>query len=351
MALLNLISEITNKEELMTYNEDEIKQAVILPILQTLGWNIFKVSEVTPEYSLQSKRVDYALCSEKKPIVFIEAKRPSTSLDNHQEQLLSYSFHAGVRLAVLTNGISWWFYLPLQEGHWEKRKFYSVNVFDQDLSNVASRFEEFLNKDNVSSGKAEDSARSILKSRDRIKDVHAALPKAWALLISEPDDFLVELLKDKVEDICGFVPTADELIQYLAGVPMANDEKPICPTMTPKEPVTKTSATQTDKLERHIEPGTVGQDNMVEEIIKALRSRGGRARKFQVEEIILEKYSEEFKKAWYQASVAHGVPRWKHNIAWAKEKLKHEGLIKPPSESGRGMWELTDKANRNSTNI
>jgi hypothetical protein len=38
--------------------------------------------------------------------------------------------------------------------------------------------------------------------------------------------------------------------------------------------------------------------------------------------------------------------RWQHFIAWAKEIAKHEGLVKRPAASGRGYWELTEKAKR-----
>ncbi|GAI53783.1 unnamed protein product, partial [marine sediment metagenome] len=43
---------------------------------------------------------------------------------------------------------------------------------------------------------------------------------------------------------------------------------------------------------------------------------------------------------YYQELVSNGVPRWQHNLAWAKERAKKKGLIKPPDESGRGYWEL-----------
>ena len=49
-----------------------------------------------------------------------------------------------------------------------------------------------------------------------------------------------------------------------------------------------------------------------------------------------------FEQSWYQELVSHGVPRWKHFVAWAKERAKHDGLIKPPSESGTGFWEFVE---------
>jgi len=77
------------------------------------------------------------------------------------------------------------------------------------------------------------------------------------------------------------------------------------------------------------------------EIVRALQSFGGRATKDQVERYILSKYERVFNLPYYQQPVSCGVPRWQHNIAWAKEGAKRRGLVKWPSESGRGIWELT----------
>jgi len=93
-------------------------------------------------------------------------------------------------------------------------------------------------------------------------------------------------------------------------------------------------------------PGNVRQYDMYDEILRALQWFGRPATKEEVEDIIYKKFKSEFSKEWYQEFVANSVPRWKHNIAWAKEKLKHDGLIKPPSESKRGIWELTEKGKK-----
>jgi hypothetical protein len=79
------------------------------------------------------------------------------------------------------------------------------------------------------------------------------------------------------------------------------------------------------------------------EIVRALQSFRGRATKEQVETYILSRHERVFTLPHYQQPVSCGVPRWQHNIAWAKEAAKKRGLVKWPSESGRGTWELTDE--------
>ncbi|MEL6613488.1 MAG: restriction endonuclease subunit R, partial [Bacteroidota bacterium] len=103
-ALHDHIQAVARNRDLSGYNEDQTKQAILLPILQMLGWPIFSASEVYPEYSAGRGRVDYALRVGNANKVFVEAKRCSVDLEAHQEHLLRYAFQHGVSLAVLTNG-------------------------------------------------------------------------------------------------------------------------------------------------------------------------------------------------------------------------------------------------------
>jgi len=83
---------------------------------------------------------------------------------------------------------------------------------------------------------------------------------------------------------------------------------------------------------------------LIPHIVDVLRKHGGRARKDEVEKEIYQMFRETFQQSWYQETVAGGIPRWQHNLAWAKERAKKKGLIKKPEESGRGYWELTSNA-------
>lgn len=216
--LLKLINDFKKDRRLLSFGEAATKQAVILRILQCLGWNPFDVEEVYPDYSVGGKRVDYALRHNGKNKVFIEVKKINEDLEKHQEQLLNYSFQEGVKLAILTNGISWWFYLPLYEGSWEQRKFYTIELYDQESEDIVSKFEEFLSKENVISDKAIENAERIYKSKQKQYLIKETLPKAWKKLISEPDELLVELLADTTEKLCGYKPDNETIEQFLMNI-------------------------------------------------------------------------------------------------------------------------------------
>ncbi len=126
-------------------------------------------------------------------------KRVGEDLEKHQEQLLNYSFQEGVKLAVLTNGITWWFYLPLHEGSWEQRKFYTIEIYDQDAEEISQKFWDFLSKENVVSGKAIVSAETIYKGRQKQHLIEITLPKAWNKIIKESDENFIELIAETTE--------------------------------------------------------------------------------------------------------------------------------------------------------
>ncbi len=104
-------------------NEEMAKQALIIPFLQTLGFDVFNPLEVRPEYDSdfgkkKGEKVDYAIYKDGKPIMFIEAKAVSENLENHDAQLSRY-FNAtpDVKVGILSNGIYYKFFTDLNSNN------------------------------------------------------------------------------------------------------------------------------------------------------------------------------------------------------------------------------------------
>lgn len=213
--LLSFVETLKKKRVSDFPDEAATKQAIILRFLSLLCWDTFNIDEVKPEYIVAERKVDYSLKISGKDRVFIEAKKAGEELDGHEQQLLDYSFKKGIKIAVLTNGFEWWFYLPLSEGSWEQRKFYTIDIFQQESSDVVSRFTDFLSKDNVNNEKALANAEAVYKSQQKKNILKDSLPKAWQRLISEPDDRLIELITNKTEEICGYKANAEMVEQFL----------------------------------------------------------------------------------------------------------------------------------------
>ncbi|MCZ7600864.1 MAG: type I restriction endonuclease [Gammaproteobacteria bacterium] len=93
-------------------NEASVSQGIVLRLLHALSWPSYDTQIVCPEYSLEGRRVDYALCQPPgKPIAFVEVKQIGQS-EGAERQLFEYAFHVGVPLAILTDGQEWNFFCP-----------------------------------------------------------------------------------------------------------------------------------------------------------------------------------------------------------------------------------------------
>ena len=210
-----LLSTIPQDQNLLRGVEEATKQGAVLPILRQLGWDCFNLEEVSPEFNVGNGRVDYCLLINQKKRVFLEVKRASENLESHEKQLLEYSFTEGIDLAVLTNGLVWWIYLPLIGGNWQQRKIYTIDITQQSPQESAKHFKEFLGRDVVENGSSIEKAKSVKESKEKNKLINQSLPKAWKQLIDEPDEFLVELFSEKVEGLCGHRPTFEQITEYI----------------------------------------------------------------------------------------------------------------------------------------
>lgn len=196
-------------------NEASVSQGIILRLLQALGWPTYNTQVVCPEYSLEGRRVDFALCHPPgKPIAFIEVKQIGQS-DGAERQLFEYAFHAGVPLAILTDGQEWNFFLPAEQGDYTERRVYKLDIVERDLAEAVKRLDRYLAYSEVTSGQAISAAREDYRDVSRTRQVDAALPEALAKLVADGDDLLLELVAVQVESLCGYKPDPDTVARFL----------------------------------------------------------------------------------------------------------------------------------------
>lgn len=219
-------------------NEAAVSQGIVLPILNALGWSVFDPGVVIPEYTMEGRRVDFALCARpEQPSVFVEVKRIGQA-DGGDRQLFEYAFIRGVPLAVLTDGQQWDFFLPGEQGTIDDRRVYRLDLLERTAAELVERLVRYLAFDRLQNGEALKAARTDIGDQARSRQIALALPRALDALIGEAEPQLVELLQAKVADLCGYQPDLDTCARFLLNVRTAAPPPPAPPgpRATPRPP-------------------------------------------------------------------------------------------------------------------
>lgn len=219
MSLETTLSDITARLRQGRFpNEQAISQGIVLRLLQELGWDTWDTTVVWPEYQTGEGRADFALCHPpSKPAVFTEVKQPGKA-EEAVRQALEYAFHAGVPFVVLTDGRTWSFYLPAEQGSYEDRRVYKLDLFERPPAEAGETLHRYLARARVESGEGLETARKEYRSRNRRSQARAAIPEAWRELVEKGDELLVEMLASAVESKAGVRPDVDDVAEFLAGL-------------------------------------------------------------------------------------------------------------------------------------
>ncbi len=117
--------------------EEATKNALIMPFISALGYNVFDPTEVTPELNAdvgikKGEKVDYAILKDGKPVILFECKHHAADLGKvHASQLYRYFSVTEARFGVLTNGLIYWFYTDLEAPNkMDSKPFFEFNVLD-----------------------------------------------------------------------------------------------------------------------------------------------------------------------------------------------------------------------------
>jgi len=300
----NIINEIvSNIKDGLFMSEAAVSQGIIQRILQALNWPIYNPRIVTPEFSLSGRRVDFALCHPlDKPIVFIEVKQIG-KIDGAEKQLFEYAFHQGVPMAILTDGSEWQFFLPAEQGNYDDRRVYKLDLLEREPEEIVKRFNRYLNYNDICNGTAIENARKDYKNVAKEREIKRTLPEAMMKLINEGDELLVDLLSEKVESLCGYSPDQDVVMNYLK---QNIHIKSLSEFQERKPKSTKTririTRKQTDKK-------IITSDNVVGFILKGEKYKTNGARDFCIKGLEeISKYSDNF-FARYAALPKHGKKR------------------------------------------
>jgi hypothetical protein len=191
--LQKLSVQIIERKKHIT-NEEMTKQALIIPFLQVIGYDVFNPLEVKPEFisdfgKKKGEKVDYAIFKDGKPIIFIEAKAVTENTNNHDSQLARY-FNATteVKLAIITNGVIYKFFTDVDSNNiMDDNPFAIINITDLSINDI-----EVLSKFKKEAFETE----SLVKYAEDLIYTSNLNIKLKDLLKNPSDDFIRLLIKN-----------------------------------------------------------------------------------------------------------------------------------------------------------
>ncbi len=182
------------KESLQT--EEATKNALIMPFLQAMGYDVFNPLEIMPEFTCdigtkKGEKIDYAIFRDNKPVILVECKHWKQDLNLHDNQLLRYFHVSDAKFGLLTNGIIYKFYTDLEvPNKMDERPFLEINLFDiknNSIDELKKFHKAYFDVDNILNSASE------LKYTNELKGV---LTREFA----NPSPELVKLFSKQVYD-------------------------------------------------------------------------------------------------------------------------------------------------------
>ncbi len=132
--------------------EEATKNALVMPLLICLGYDVFNPNEVIPEFvcdvaGKKGEKIDYVVMHDNEPAILIEAKRAGLKLQKQQQgQLYRYFSTNRCRLAILTNGITYNFYSDINAPNvMDDEPCLSVKIIEVNEEFFLPSLEQFFN--------------------------------------------------------------------------------------------------------------------------------------------------------------------------------------------------------------
>ena len=210
-------------------NEASVSQGIVLRLLHALGWPGFNTQVIIPEYPIEGGRVDFALCHPPlEPLVFIEVKQVG-QIEGAERQLFEYAFHRGVPIAILTDGQKWHFFHPGGQGNYRERRVCELDLIDMENEQISDRLNRYLNYESIRTGKATRAIEEDYRNISIQRRIETKLPEAWNRLVEEEDEFLIDVVAEKVENLHGYRPTGEQVLTFLRRLDIEGPPAPPLP--------------------------------------------------------------------------------------------------------------------------
>lgn len=192
--VLQLSAQVA-KQQPNIKTEEATKNALILPFIQALGYDVFNLEEVDPEYICdvgikKGEKVDYAIMFNGKPCMLFECKMAGADLDKaHFSQLYRYFSVTEARFGILTNGVEYRFFTDLDDpNRMDAKPFLTFNVLDprEPLIEELKKF-----------SKGSFDVETILSTASQLKYTNE-MKRIFAKQLTDPDEDFVRFFAKQI---------------------------------------------------------------------------------------------------------------------------------------------------------
>ena len=192
---ISLLSERAKDQIDSITTEEACKNAFIMPLLRALDYDVFDPTIVTPEYIAdhgikKGEKVDYAIKIAGKISMIIECKPCGSDLcqANHSQLFRYFAVEDTAKIAILTNGIDYWFYSDLdKENKMDENPFFKFSLKNYNNSDI--RELEKFSKDSFD-------LENILATASDLKYRNLIKSKLQKELSTPSDDFIKLMISD-----------------------------------------------------------------------------------------------------------------------------------------------------------
>ena len=180
----------------MIQTEEATKNAMVMPLIRVLGYDVFDPQEVTPELVAdvgmkKGEKVDYAILKNGDPIMLFECKKAGADLSiSHASQLFRYFHVTKARFGVLTNGLVYKFFTDLEQTN----KMDEKPFFEFDMLDFKDRDVEELKK----FAKSAFDVDTILTTASDLKYIRAIQNRLAEWMVNPSKDFVRLVASDLV---------------------------------------------------------------------------------------------------------------------------------------------------------
>lgn len=194
---LQNIAARAEKQVSLLSTEEATKNALVMPVLNALGYNVFDPTEVVPEFVAdvgvkKGEKVDYAIFINGAPMILVECKAVGAELClKHASQLFRYFSTTAARFAILTNGINYHFYTDIEAPNkMDEKPFFEFNLLNMEEGTVIE-FKKF--------SKSQFDLEKILSNASELKYTKQ-IKKLVEAQIEAPSEELVRFFARQVYD-------------------------------------------------------------------------------------------------------------------------------------------------------